>query len=204
MAQHSNRPLARRYALALYRLATTGNGVPASFATAVKNLRTAIGDSAHDWEMMAISPVLSSQQKKDVVEKILAAQKITDKKISDLLHGFFDLLITKGRLVMADLMLEEVTDMLLQDEGKLATVITTAKPMTDSDKKALEKQLVESLPKLLPKDIDTKMEKKLDNHLTMSYRVDETLLGGLTILVESHNIDLSVKSKLAKLEQKLS
>ncbi|MDI9313748.1 MAG: FoF1 ATP synthase subunit delta [Hydrotalea sp.] len=206
MAQSSNspnRPLAKRYGLALYRLATatTATGVGnMPFATAVKNLRDAIGQSADAWERMAISPVLSSDQKKDVVGKVLAAQKIADKKISDLLYSFFDLLVVKGRLVMAGLILEEVATMLLADEGKVSAVVTTAKPIAEAEKKLLEKQLATSLPKLLPKD----MEKKLDNNLTMSYRVDETLLGGLTVMVESYNIDLSVKSKLAKLEQKLS
>ena len=203
MAQYSNRPnrpLAKRYALALYRLATGGGSAPAAFATAVNDLGKAIQGASQDWHVMANSPMLSSAQKKEVVDKVFSAQKNSDKKMETLLHSFFDLLVDKGRLAMVGIILEEVAAMLLADEGKIAAIVNTAKPIQDSDKKMLEKELATSLPKLLPKE----MESKLGNNLTMSYRVDETLLGGLTIMVESYNIDLSVKSKLAKLEQRVS
>ncbi len=204
MAQDQSRPLAKRYALALYRLAKAEGIDVTAFADTVTKLRLTIISDNNVWQAMAASPQLSREQKKSILEKMIIAQKITDKKASDLLLGFFGLLSDKGRLATAGMMLEEVITMLLQESGQLVALVTTAQELDSSEKKMLEKELVAVLPKWLAKEVDKDTEKKLDKNLTLRYKTDASLLGGLTVTVESYNIDLSVKSKLARLEQNLS
>ncbi|MGI9461906.1 MAG: ATP synthase F1 subunit delta [Alphaproteobacteria bacterium] len=197
-----HRPLARRYALALYRSAKNQKNESKDFDNIIKGIIELLrgDDEGKTWYQMAVSPFLSLEHKKNIISKLLDAQKINDKKNYDLLANFLNLLLMKGRLPMAIMILDETSQMLQQDQGQVIAIITTAKPLANGNKKILEEELITALPKILPKNMD----KKIDKNLTMSYRIDKTLLGGLTIMVESYNIDLSVKSKLQKLEQQLT
>lgn len=213
MSKQDNVMIAKRYALALYRSAAVEGA--AAIADALIDWDAIITSAATAplWHRLTTSPLATMDNKKNVVKKIIASQKITDSKAAALLERFLILLVQKGRLSLLAAIIDSYRGLLARDSGLLQVAVTTAQALSAPQQQSVNKQLLETLPRLLAGMVEQGMgtatgelaaEKKLDRKLEISYKVDQSLIGGMTVMVESYKIDISIKNKLARLASQLT
>ncbi len=128
------------------------------------------------------SPKINRADKRDVLKKTLKG------KISDTVLNFLQVLIDRGRQFQFDQIVEEYLDLVQEYSGKIHVEIGSAVPLDASSKERLVKLLSE----------------KLNKQVTSKERVDETLLGGLTIRVGDTVVDGSLRSRLEEIREQIA
>lgn len=169
----------RRYALAMYGLASEA-GVVEQVEAELRDLDGLFRQSEDLRQQMA-NPRLTSTTKKAVLTQLLGAAN------TDVLRRTVLLMTDKGRAnLLVDLapVFEEVA---MEAGGRAVARVTTATPLDD----AARSQLMESLAALTGKQI------------TLEESVDETLLGGVRVMIGSHMIDGSLARRLEGIEHSL-
>jgi F-type H+-transporting ATPase subunit delta len=88
------------------------------------------------------------------------------------------------RLFVLPRMIEVMKAMFAEGRGEVTAEVTSARPLDDGQRRALEETLRENVGRKV----------KLDE------TVDERLIGGLVVKVGSRMIDTSIRSKLARMQ----
>lgn len=169
--------LAGRYASALFELADENKALDRT-ATDLAGLKRMLAESP-DLARMVRSPVLSRGEQGRAMAAIMEKAGF-----SDLTRRFIGLVAQNRRLFALTSMIDAFLAELARRRGQMTARVTTARPMSDAQVKALSDALRAS------------MGSKVD----VEVAVDPALIGGMIVKVGSRMVDSSVRTKLNKLQ----
>ncbi|RHZ88114.1 hypothetical protein Glove_26g140 [Diversispora epigaea] len=175
-----------RYATALYTAATKSNTL-SNVENELKQIKTVINKDSKIRALLE-DPSLNRNDKKRTVQELLKQGKYCDTT-----KNLFDLLADTGRLNESSKIIDAYISLMTAHRGEIPVTITSAKEL---DQKTVT-QLKVALSKSKLFDSSHK--------LLISNKVNPSILGGLMIeLGEDKTIDLSVASRIAKLNKLLT
>ena len=170
--------LAERYASALYALAVESKKIDAIHAdlTALAGLVA----EHQDLKKLVNSPILTRHEQQGAMTAIL------EKAGADSLTvQFVGTLAANGRLSALLRVIRAFLEEHARRRGQIAAEVISAVPLDDRRKASVEK----TVARLAGSD-----------KLSLSMRVDSSLIGGLVVRIGSRMIDTSIKTKLSRLE----
>ena len=170
--------LAGRYAGALYALAVESKKIDAIHS----DLNVLAGLVAEHQELKKLvdSPILSRHEQQSAVTAILekaGADALTVK--------FVGTLAANGRLSALLRVIRAFLEEHARRRGQISAEVISAVPLDDSRKASVEKTVAQLAG---------------SDKLSLSMRVDPSLIGGLVVRIGSRMIDTSIKTKLSRLE----
>ena len=143
----------------------------------------AMVNASNDLQQFIKSPILSKDQQ---VAGISALAK--KAKLSSAVSNLLTILAENRRLSLLPIIAREVEAHLARESGTVPVMIATARKLSAADQKK----------------IGADIKKAIGQDIAMQAYVDETLIGGVVVQVESTLIDGSIKTKLDKLERDLT
>ena len=167
-----------RYATALYELAIDAGRVDA-VAEDLKNIQEMIGRSA-DLERLISSPAISRDDQNKAITSIL-----NKAGADDLVAKFTGVVASNGRLFALPQIIDRFLSDLATRRGEVSAEVVSAVTL-DATMQAEVEKAVSSVAG--------------SNKVSLSMRVDESLIGGLVVRIGSRMIDTSIKTKLNRLE----
>ena len=170
--------LAGRYAGALYALAVDNNKVE-SIHDELGSLFAMLGES-QNLKKLVESPILSRGEQQAAIITIMkksGADALTVK--------FLGTLAANGRLSALPRVIQAFQQEHARRRGQVPAEVISAVALDDSRKAVVEK----TVARLAGSD-----------KLSLSMRVDPSLIGGLVVRIGSRMIDTSIKTKLSRLE----
>ncbi|KAK9767931.1 ATP synthase F0 subcomplex subunit OSCP atp5 [Basidiobolus ranarum] len=173
-----------RYATALFTAAAKKNQLDT-----VESELTRIGgfiEKNPKVQFFLDNPTLGRKQKKDGIEHLFK-----EYKYSEVTKNLFDLLADNGRLNQTTKIIGAYRSLMMAQRGEVLVTVTSAIPL----KPVQLRQIKESLAKGTLAG---------SNKLTIQNKTNPTILGGLVIEFGDKTIDLSVASKVAKLNKLLT
>ena len=129
------------------------------------------------------TPLLSKNQQKAGLEKL--AKKA---KFSTFVSNLLMILAENRRLNILPAIVHETENYMAKQSGTVPVKIATARKLSAADQKKLA----------------TDIKNAVGSDVVMQTYVDESLIGGVVIQIESTLIDGSIKTKLDKLERELT
>ncbi len=171
---------ARTYAKALLDLAVEQGALEE-----VKNDMTLIAnvcEKADDLNLALRSPVVPSAKKQQVLNEIFG------KQVTKLTSSFIELIVAKGRGALIANIAFAFGDLYLANKNILRALITSVDGVGD----VLKKKVKELVKATYNKEVLIQEEK------------NEELIGGFVITIGDKQIDASVRSQLANLQNALS
>jgi F-type H+-transporting ATPase subunit delta len=170
--------LAGRYAGALYALALDSNKVD-SIYDELEGLSNLVGES-QDLKKFIDSPFLSRGEQQSAITIIM------EKAGADVLTvKFLGALAANGRLNALPRVIQAFQQEHARRRGQVSAEVISAVAL-DENRKAVVKKTVARLAG--------------SDKLSLSMRVDPSLIGGLVVRIGSRMIDTSIKTKLSRLE----
>ena len=170
--------LAGRYASALYALADDTGNVNEIVAD-LTDLAKLVADN-DDIKMLISSPALTRS------EQLAGITAITKKAGADAMTvKFLGTLAENGRLYVLPKIISVFLDEHARRQGQISAEVVSAVEL-DANRKASVEKAVASLAG--------------NDKLSLSMRVDPSLIGGLVVRIGSRMIDTSIKTKLSRLE----
>ena len=169
--------IADRYASALYELAAESKNIDAvlkDLEFLQKNIK-----KNKDLKLLVKSPLIASGDKQKIMEKILSKQ-LADK----LTTTFLKIISNNKRFVHLSSIISQFMNINAQKRGKVLADVTSADKLSDKQKNEINDQL---------KSI-------LGEKLSLNFKVDKKIIGGLIVKVGSKMIDSSLASKINKLK----
>ncbi len=173
--------IAKRYVNSLFEALSTKKDADAA-AKDIVDLGAMIASST-ELQNFIKTPLLSIEQQKAGVSAL--AKKA---KLSAAVANLLVVMAENRRLPILPLLVRETESFLAKQSGTVPVAIATARPLSAADKKKVSADIKAALGK----------------DVIMQAYVDESLIGGMVVQVESTLIDGSVKSKLDKLERDLA
>ncbi|OGC79728.1 MAG: ATP synthase F1 subunit delta [candidate division Zixibacteria bacterium RBG_16_43_9] len=173
--------VSKRYALALFNAAeSAGEGL-------TEQVQKELSFISDLWEKNAElraffeAPQIPGEDK----EKML--QLTFRGKISELLLQFLLFLLSKGRLVHILEINTRYDQLLKEKEGLVEAQVITASPLDEG----------------LSVSLKEKMEKKTGKKVSLTYKVEPEIIGGIRVIVGNQIIDHSIRTELDKLRESL-
>lgn len=182
--------LSGKYAGALYSAALKKSAATLKQVEAdVAGVKAAIKVEPKIQEFLA-NPVLSSRARSAGIDELL---KLASPKApaSEVTKNFFEVLAENGRLYDSEKVIEDFLEIMSAHRGEVKVTITTAQPLEKDLQSRLEATLKQSLVAGAGKT------------LIIQNKVNEAVLGGLVIDFADKTIDLSVASRVNKLNAAL-
>ena len=170
----------KSYALALFETSKERNELD-NAENEMKSLHQLL-KSNPDFEDFIISPTVSPDDKKNVIDKI-TNQNNFSKSSKDFL-GFISI---KNRLFFLSKIIDSFLNLLSKSKGELKAKLISSKELSKEEHKNIESEL----------------SKNFKSNLNIEYKYDPSLIAGLIIQVGSIMVDTSIKSKLKRLETKM-
>lgn len=171
--------IARPYAEALFRVAKSQDLVTWSALVAEMGQIAANADV----KMLAKNPAVSHQQVVDTVLALLKSPQAAHAEVKN----FVATLVDNGRLIALPEIAEQFQVLKNAQEGAADAEITSAFAMTEAQ----------------VKDLIATLEKKFGRKLNPSVTVDNSLIGGVRVVVGDEVLDTSVRAKLQELHAAL-
>jgi F-type H+-transporting ATPase subunit delta len=173
--------IAKRYVKALF----------SSFTTKTDS-NNVTNDMADLGAMIAASPELQKFIETPLLsvdQHVNGIQKLAKKaKFSDIMTNFLTLLAVNRRLHVLPAIVQETENYLAKQSGTVPVLIATARKLSAADQKK----------------ITADIKAAIGQEIAVQAYVDESLIGGMVVQVESTLIDGSLKTKLDKLERELA
>ena len=179
MSSHtsSGNLIANRYASALYELATESKNVDAVLKD-LEFLQKGMKENT-DLKLLVKSPLIASDEKQKIMEKILSKQS-SDK----LTTNFLKIISNNKRFDHLSSIISQFININAQKRGNVLADVTSADELSDKQKNEINDQL----------------KSTLGEKLSLNFKVDKKIIGGLVIKVGSKMIDSSLASKINKLK----
>ncbi len=172
--------VARRYANAIFALgAREGDEALTKHGECLANLKDMIA-ATPGLDLTLRSPVVSTEEKKAVVNKLLAKLK-ADK----IMKNFCCLLADKDRLSFLRDIASRYGELLDEKKGVIRGRVTTAIPLSPED----EKKIMASL------------SKKGGGEIKLEFAVDASILGGMVLHMGDRVLDASLRAQLSILRE---
>lgn len=169
--------MAARYASALYDLADESGAIDA-VAKDLEGLDALIHDS-DDFSRFIKSPVLSREEQAKGITAVAAQAGLNDNT-----QKFLGLVASNRRLFALPDMIKAFQAILAARRGLVTADVTSAAELTDAQSQSLADSL----------------KAAVGTSVTITKKVDPSLLGGLIVRVGSRMVDSSLKSKLQRLK----
>jgi len=166
-----------RYASALFDLAKEEKSVD-SVQAQLAGFRAAIEGSA-DLKRMVTSPVFTSADQIAAIEAICAKAKVTCTSLN-----FLRLVVKNRRLPALPAIIDAFDTLVAISKGEIGAEVISA----------------DKLSAVQLKDLKAALKASTGRDVTLSTRVDSSLLGGLIVKVGSRMMDNSLKTKLQNLK----
>lgn len=172
--------IANRYAEALFQLSEEENITKEIYSELHDVVDTVKNNK--DLENVLKSPLVSKDEKKELIEKIFS------NKINNNLKNFLKILIEKGRIT------------------SLKAIELTFKQLLNDKHNIIEGTVLSAIPmeKIKVKELEEKLSKKYNKNVTLENKVDESILGGVLVRLGNTQIDGSVKTRLNNIKDQLS
>ena len=170
--------LAGRYAGALYALAVESKNIDVIHADLTAFFELVA--EHQDLKKLLDSPILSRQEQQSAITAILkkaGADALTVK--------FVGTLAANGRLSALPRVIGAFLKEHARRRGEISAEVISAVPLDKSRKASVEKTVARLAG---------------SNKLSVSMRIDPSLIGGLVVRIGSRMIDTSIKTKLSRLE----
>ncbi len=169
--------LAQRYATALFELARDSGALDKVDAE-LKQLGGMIAESA-ELRRLIRSPVISRAAQGRAVEAVLERAEL-----DPLVRRFVGVVSANRRLFALEAIIAAFHADLARHRGEITAVVSTAQPLTDAQKGAL----------------DSALRRAVGSKVLIETKIDPGLLGGLTVKVGSRMFNSSLRSKLQRLQ----
>ncbi|SHO59772.1 ATP synthase F1 subcomplex delta subunit [Pseudoxanthobacter soli DSM 19599] len=169
--------VARRYATALFELASEAGAIEATEAGL--NQFMALVDESADLRRLIESPVFSSDEQVAGVTAVLGAAGI-----GGIAANFIKLVARNRRLFLAPSMVRAYRALTAAARGETVAEVTSAEPLSSSHVEALKAALGEATGR----------------KIILETSVDPALIGGLVVKLGSRMIDTSLRTKLNSLK----
>jgi F-type H+-transporting ATPase subunit delta len=175
----SNLRVAQRYASALMEL-TNEQKKPAAIADDLQTVLDTV-DGSHELKNVLASPIIPKEKKRAILREVFK------KKIGELVAGYIDVMVVKGRESLLHDILKQY--FVLRDEalGLVRVQVKTSAEFSAKQEKDLQKQL------------ETMTKKNVE----ITFSVDKSIKGGFIARVGDTVLDGSVKRQLEILKLKL-
>lgn len=131
---------------------------------------------------------LLNHPKVTVEEKVKIVENIFKGRVSDTMAGFLVLVVEKGRNDELPHILNYFKDRVKEYKNIGAAHITSAVPLSDGQKEAVEKRLLEVTGYV---------------SFETDYKVDKSLIGGMVIRIGDRVVDSSIRTRLDKMAKEL-
>jgi F-type H+-transporting ATPase subunit delta len=166
-----------RYASALYELASERKVVDLILEN-LNNLKNAI-ESNKDLIMLVKSPLISSNDKLQILLKLTTSFQLNDLSIT-----FLKVLSNNKRFANLTSIITQFKKINANRRGDLLADVTSADELTEEQKMNIKNQL----------------QVILGDKLSLDFKEDKKIIGGLVIKVGSKMIDSSLSSRINKLK----
>ena len=166
--------IAGRYASALFDLAR-GQGALDN----VSDDLASIDRISVDLARLVRSPVISREDQGRAMAAVLESASICD-----LVCRFVGLVAQNRRLFVLQDMIAAFRTLLAAHRGEATALVTSARSLTDEQVARIKSQLAGLV----------------DQEISLSTEVDESLLGGLVVRIGSRMVDSSLRTKLQKIQ----
>ena len=171
--------IVQRYAQALHALAT-GSGLHEQVEAQLTDLDTMLADNV-DLRRQLDDPRLGRQAKKAVLRQLLG------DACCDVLRNTVLLMTDKGRAGLLPVLRGAYDRIAMAAAGRAVAHVQTAAPLDDATRSRLLEQLAAATGK----------------SISIRETVDESLIGGLRVIIGSRMIDGSLKRRLESIQDKL-
>ncbi|MCS6904487.1 MAG: ATP synthase F1 subunit delta [Bacteroidia bacterium] len=169
--------ISRRYAKSIFDLAIEKN-ILESLYREFRELDTIIQQN-RDFYYFLHSPVISSEKKIDILEKLFRG------KASDVIVNFLILMTRRKREELLPLIAQDFIDM--YHAYKNITIVEVVSS--------------EHLPKEIRQAIQNKIEATYNTKVQLISKADPSIIGGFKLLIGNYIYDLTVNSALRKLKK---
>jgi len=172
--------LSKRYALGLIKALKS----EAEYTSVKAQLRDfmRILDASHEFRVGLVTPVLSREQKMELLAVLNREAGFAQKTMN-----FLSALVDENRMDRLREILEVMDDLWLESRGTVKMLVSSAIPMDDT----------------LQARLKTKLEKALEKPVHLDFTVDHDLIAGIRIQRGSVAYDLSVAGNLRKLYRRI-
>lgn len=169
-----------RYAEAIFLVGTEDG----TYKEIFNDLNTVIEaiNSSDDLNKVLKSPVVSKEEKKEIIHKIFSSNINTN------LNNFLKILIEKDRISELDKIQKHYKELLNEKENIMEGTVTSAVPMNEIDIKELE----------------VKLSTKYSKTIKLNNVVDKSVLGGILVKLGNEQIDGTLRTRLANMRENLS
>lgn len=171
--------LDRRYALALYQLASEQNKVD-EIISQFKQVCDLLDENKKLKEIIE-HPQISSKEKKDIIKKVF-----NDNIDKDLL-GFLDLLIDKDRIEGLRAKFEQVEEVMLEKSNKIKATVKSCIKLSDEQRKLLIE----------------KLENKYKKTIILEETIDTSIIGGIYLKIGNDVIDGTLAHQYDEMESQI-
>jgi len=169
--------LATRYATALFELARD-QGALDKVAADLDSVKTMI-DSSADLRRLVRSPVIGRAEQGKAMDALLERAQVTD-----LTRRFVGVIAANRRLFSLESIIAAFRQQLAKSRGELTAVVSTAQPLNDAQKAAL----------------DAALRRAVGVKVAVETKVEPALMGGMVVRIGSRMFDSSLRSKLQRLQ----
>jgi F-type H+-transporting ATPase subunit delta len=129
-----------------------------------------------------VSPLLPTSKREEIARLILDRSSLGDK-----VKRFILLLVENNRLTLLPEIREQLPHLWNEEHGIVTFEVSSVIPLSPSQKDRLEEKL-------------NSLEKR---SITLEYRIDPSLIGGLSIRTGNIVYDVSIQGDLERLKQKI-
>ncbi len=171
--------VARVYAEALFE-AGKDKGKLDSLQSQLGQFADAV-DRNRDLQVFLFSPYLSSQEKKNGLERAISGAEPE-------LTNFLELLVEKGRMPEVFRIRRELDELWKQENKRIDVTVTSAVELDEA----------------VVRKIGTEVERQTGEQVELSSRVDDSILGGIVLQVGNMVLDASIRSRLEKLRKSVA
>ena len=171
---------AERYSLALFELSEENNLLSQIEEQSLSVLN--LINQSKDFFNLIKDPTTSQEDLSKVINKIADINKF-----ENLFKNFLNFLILKRRYFYTEKILKSFIEICSEKRGELKAEIKSAKSLTQDEIKKITDEL----------------SNNFKSKIKLSYKQDESLIGGLIVQVGSTMIDTSIKSKLQQIENRM-
>ena len=170
----SNKIASKRYAVALFD--TVQNEQLDALLADTQSLSGVINESA-ELDTLLKSPLTKNELKANILMKIV--EGLSSQKI---LGGLINALKKNKRLNLFAGILQDFQDVLFEKRGYQKAKVTTAHVIDESTKKNIQDLLTN----------------QYGSKLNLEFQINKSLLGGMTVVIGSKMIDLSMANQVSK------
>ena len=181
MADIKNNLIAKRYSDALFNLVESNNLDIQSINSQLKSVSESLNNS-DDLRNFMSNPVMTSEQKKDVIVSIL------NGRVDSVIINFIKLLIDKERFFA----FKEITESFSNSVDRLNNIQRVQVTSAIELKAELKNKLREKLSNKLNKNIELVMD------------IDKSIIAGLIIKINDNVIDMSLRHKFEELSKEMT